>query len=502
MNRFFRSGDIRFLFHFTVIIIISLYSVFNAGAEDLALKLLYASDLPDMETAPETGGLAELGTAVRQFRKTEDHFLFLHGGDSLAPSIMSSFDQGTHMIDILNSILPEVMAIDEREFAHSEDELIMRISEAGFPFISSNIIDTLTGKALEGIKEDKIFSAGGYKIGVFSILSSEVRETYLAERISVNSNPSFIEKKAGELRDRGADIVILLTGYSPENADKLLESGLVDLIIQSSTGEDRILHYKRGFYAVHGSSDGNCLVIDIKKTGKSDTSFIGSFVPLNKYKPDPEISEKINYYKEKLGRIMKTVVGKTAVLLDTTRTNVRTKENAFGNFAADSMRDYYGTDIAVLNGGSIRGNRIYDPGTEITRKTIQQELPFYNKVVPVYITGRQIIMMLEHGLSRIEEVNGGFLHVSGMNVRYDSDAEKGKRIKSVKIGDRMLDVKKGYTLAAIDFLLNGGDGFLMLKTALPVQTRKEALYSWEVLRHYIEKKQIISPEIEGRLIDE
>ena len=199
---------------------------------------------------------------------------------------------------------------------------------------------------------------------------------------------------------------------------------------------------------------------------------------------------------------MKTVVGKTTVLLDTTRTNVRTKENAFGNFAADSMRDYYGTDIAVLNGGSIRGNRIYAPGTEITRKTIQQELPFYNRVVPVYITGRHIIMMLEHGLSRIEELNGGFLHVSGMNVRYDSDAEKGKRVKSVKIGDRMLDVKKGYTLAAADFLLNGGDGFLMLKTAQPVQTRKEALYSWEVLRHYIEKKQIISPEIEGRLIDE
>ena len=86
---------------------------------------------PAWKQKPGTGGLAELGTAVRQFRNKEEHFLFLHGGDSLAPSIMSSFDQGTHMIDILNSILPEVMAIDEREFAHSEDELIMRISEAG-----------------------------------------------------------------------------------------------------------------------------------------------------------------------------------------------------------------------------------------------------------------------------------------------------------------------------------------------------------------------------------
>ena len=473
-----------------------------AHTDPVNIKILYVSNLPDIETGENRGGLAELGTLVKQYRNSDDNFIFLHGGDSLAPSIMSSFDYGTHMIDILNSILPEVMAVDEREFAYSEDQLILRISEAGFPIISSNTIDTITKKPLEGMKRHKIFSIGSYKIGVFSILAEEVRESYLAKRIFVNSNPVFIEEEARMIREEGADIIILLTGEDITNTEKLLNEGLVDIILKSETENDRIIPLKKGFFAHHGSSDGNCLLLNIEAERKGDVTEVdttGTFVLLNTYGPDREIQEKIDYYLGTLNKIMSAVSGTTSLPLNTKRDKVRTEENAFGNFVADSMRDYYNTDIAVINGGSIRGNRYYKPGTDFTRKIIQGELPFYNKVIPVYVSGRQILQMLEHGFSRIEEINGGFLQVSGMKVKYSPDSEKGNRVISVTIGGKPLEQKKAYTLSVLDYMKKGGDGFEMLKSAEVIENMKEPLNSWEVLRLYIEKKQIIKPVIEGRL---
>ncbi len=487
----------------TVLLFILIISPAYTGPVNV--KLLYVSGLPDIETRETRGGLAELGTLVKKYRKSEENFIFLHGGDSLAPSIMSSFDFGTHMIDILNSILPEAMAIDEREFAYSEDQLILRVSEAGFPIISSNITDTITGKPLEGVKEDKIFSIGGIRIGVFSILSSEVNESYLAKRIFVNSNPEYIAQKAERMRKDGADVIILLTGEDISDTEKLFNDRLVDIILKSETELDRIIPLEKGFFAHHGSSDGNSLLLDITIENKGKTTEVktsGSFIPLNTFSPDREIQDKIDYYLGALNKIMSVVSGTTAVPLDTTREKVRTGENAFGNFIADSMRDYYNTDIAVINGGSIRGNRYYSAGTEFTRKIIQGELPFYNKVIPVYVSGRQILQMLEHGLSRIEEVKGGFLQVSGMKVKFNPDSEKGKRVISVTIGGKPLETKKAYTLSVVDYLINGGDGFDMLKSAEIIENMKEPLYSWEVLRLYIEKKETIKPAVEGRLIKE
>ena len=71
-----------------IIIIIFLFILTNGYAEQGSIKLLYVSVLPDIETRETTGGIAELGTAVKEYRKTEENFIFLHGGASLAPSII------------------------------------------------------------------------------------------------------------------------------------------------------------------------------------------------------------------------------------------------------------------------------------------------------------------------------------------------------------------------------------------------------------------------------
>src|SRR3546814_7492918 len=63
-------------------------------------------------------------------------------------------------------------------------------------------------------------------------------------------------------------------------------------------------------------------------------------------------------------------IGTTASDLDSRRATVRGGEAAIGNLIADAMRAATGADVALFNGGGIRGDTTYPAGTALTRKMI------------------------------------------------------------------------------------------------------------------------------------
>ncbi len=58
---------------------------------------------------------------------------------------------GSHIIDILNSLEPDVMGVTKREFSFYEDELSLRSYEAAFPLVASNVIDNRMGRSPDGL---------------------------------------------------------------------------------------------------------------------------------------------------------------------------------------------------------------------------------------------------------------------------------------------------------------------------------------------------------------
>ncbi len=85
---------------------------------------------------------------------------------------------------------------------------------------------------------------------------------------------------------------------------------------------------------------------------------------------------------------------------------MRGGEAAIGNLIADAMREAAEADVAITNGGGIRGDTVYAPGTELTRRDILAELPFGNRTVKLEVTGEILRQALEHGLSQAEEGAG------------------------------------------------------------------------------------------------
>lgn len=118
------------------------------------------------------------------------------------------------------------------------------------------------------------------------------------------------------------------------------------------------------------------------------------------------------------------------------------------------MLDYAGTQIAIVNGGSIRDS--IEPG-DITLLDVYNLFPFLNYVCKLDVKGSDIWAEMEYSLALIGETDGGFIQVSGMTVTYDPDAEKGHRVVSIEIGGSSLDPDAMYEMATIDFIWRGGD---------------------------------------------
>jgi 2',3'-cyclic-nucleotide 2'-phosphodiesterase (5'-nucleotidase family) len=180
-------------------------------------------------------------------------------------------------------------------------------------------------------------------------------------------------------------------------------------------------------------------------------------------KPSPAVTAALAPYEQQL-KEFERVIGSTEVALDVREDTVREKESNFGNCLTDVMRKKMNSDIALINGGAFRGDRLIPPGA-ITLNDVYTVMLFENQLRSIEITGRELLEALENGVSMVGEKAGRFPQVSGMKFAFDPDRPAGQRVTKVIIGDQPLDIAKTYTMATIEFLLDRGfiDGYQLPK---------------------------------------
>jgi 5'-nucleotidase/UDP-sugar diphosphatase len=171
-----------------------------------------------------------------------------------------------------------------------------------------------------------------------------------------------------------------------------------------------------------------------------------------------------------------------------------------GNLVADALREAVKADVAITNGGGLRGNKEYPAGHAITRKDVLTELPFGNRTMKLQVTGAIILSALENGFSEIEDNGGRFPQVSGLLVEYDAAKPKGSRVVKVEANGKPLNLDAKYTIATNDFMANGGDGYVVFKEAKPLLTVRDAKLMANDVMAYVTARKTISPAVEGRIV--
>jgi 2',3'-cyclic-nucleotide 2'-phosphodiesterase (5'-nucleotidase family) len=487
----------------TITLLSTAFSSFSDDFENDRVTFIFASEMPDISD-PVIGRYPELKYLIDQQRNANPLTFFIFGGGSIGPSALANLDRGSHIIDLLNSLEPDAMGIAKREYSFFEDELSLRAHEAAFPIISSNTIDKRINKVSDGLVSHALIQKEDVSVGVISIIHSRTIHEYLLKHLDVLPPQETVRKQARLLRTMGADFVVLHHFYSFDFVPLLIEEGIIDLSFVSNTRYARQNQsaYKMVERIVGVDKPGEVVLVHMHKNGDKLLNEV-KLINLENTAVDSDVKDQLDEYQLRLERLLNINIGYWDGEFTTRLNSLRTGENAFANYVADVMRDFAKTDVVILNGGSIRGNKDYKNNEVITRQTIASEMPYRSTMSVLSITGKDMLEALENGFAGIDELKGSFVHVSGMSVKFDSSAPAGNRVKSVVIAGSNLQLEKQYRLATSDYLANGGDGFESLTRAQVLSEKRVAgtiLISDLIVRD-IELKGKLTSQIDGRLID-
>ena len=166
------------------------------AADTVKFTLVLVNDIYKMGEEKGRGGFARLAGIIASERARSTNVLVFHAGDTLSPSLMSGFDQGAHIIELLNVSKPDVFVPGNHEFDFGEAVYLKRMGEANFPIFAANLRDG-KGAMLPKHQDRAIFDLSGLKVGVVGLALAATK------RISAENSLAFAlgdghARRAGE----------------------------------------------------------------------------------------------------------------------------------------------------------------------------------------------------------------------------------------------------------------------------------------------------------------
>ncbi len=483
----------------------------SAIASELTLTLLHVNDWDQMTEVKGAGGSAKIAAAVAEERTRAEAeggaALVTFGGDMISASVFSGIDQGAHMIALANAIGFDVAVVGNHEFDFGSEVLQERLAESKTIWLASNV--EFKGASFPGALNRWMVEHGGYRIGFIGLVTSDTP-------VISSPGPDTTFRPVAEagalhaqaIRDDGADIVIALTHQGLKHDRELLrEVETIDIVLG---GHDHLLValHDRHQAVMKAGSQGRhigILTLEIDRiTNRHGTQMV-VWTPSFRLRSthdvegDTKLADMVSAYQAQLDDTLDVRIGETVTEIDTQRSVNLVTDIAFGNMIADSMRLATGADIALTNSGSIRGDTVYPPGTQITRKMILTELPFNNTVVVLRLTGSQVREALESGVSQVGEHSGPFPQVSGLAFSFDAHKPAGERVTNVSVGGAPLEHSKSYTLTTNEFLARGGDNYRVFTQGEVLLDAASGPLLTNVLIDYIISAGTVAPVSDGRI---
>jgi len=450
------------------------------------------------------GGLGRILTLRKAIKQESPNTLFLMAGDTISPSVESITYKGAQMIEAWNAVGLDYATFGNHEFDFGPDVLKERMKESKFGWIAANVVEKQTGKPFGGAAPYVIREFNGVKVGIFGLVLPETKTTSRPGADVEFLNPCDTAKSmVSEMHNQGAKVVVALTHLSMREDKEVARCSDVDVIIGGH--EHTLLESSAGgapiFKMTADARELGQIDLNISQSTGELTSIDWKVIPVtSETAEDPVLTSLYRKYGGLLTKLARPV-GRTSVALDGRSAENRTQETNLGNFVADSFRKVAASDVALVNGGSIRVDEIIRAG-RLTERDLLSTLPFKNNLIKIEVTGALLKEALEHGLSRIANNSqpGGFPQVSGIRFSYDASRQPGNRIVELTVNGLAVSPTRKYSLATTTYIgLDGGDGYEMLKGATVLTPPERLPLDSDAVRRAFTVGRAIAPKIEGRI---
>lgn len=461
------------------------------AAHPVRLVIFYSSDTHGhVFEDKNTIGLNSLAA----LKKSEPGAILLDAGDFLNGAVAASFSQGEDIIRLMRLTGYDAATLGNHEFGYGSDILLARYAAASkpsplpaLPLISANIhcLGGATGQGDFLVDPGVILYRQGVSIGILALSTLEGQsptgpqgQGFVQEAPARESAELMIKR----LKSAGCDIIIGLTHLGSDEAlpqSSLALDGLpgLDIVIDGHSHRLRDMPLAGGLHLFSPGAEGRAvgrLEIYYDKEAKSIACFKNSILSKEdlqreypQLQPDASVSAALAALNDKIDAALYAIVGQLPKALGANRQSLRTGPTALGNFCAEAMRAAYGSDIALLNGGAIRGGLPQGP---VSLRDMHGLFPYGGKLMEFEISGTELLEILEHGLHSLPGAWGGYLQMAGLELETRPDMPPGSRLAAARLSSGAAIKTDGrYRVAVNDYMAAGGDGYHCFVGKVPLR---------------------------------
>jgi len=469
-----------------------------------------------LESGTRRGGMSRAAHVINEERKRNpDRTFVVFAGDLLSPSVLSDLFDGAQMIDILNGLNLDAASLGNHEFDFGVDTLAKRVKESNFPWLNINLMDE-NGKLLPGTTPRKIrdvpftprWGTEEKKTRVCLFGSAyDVRETMYKDTARVTHKDAINASRAEakDLREKeGCNVVLALTHqFSREDCAMSRALGdSIDLILGGHDHSTELTTVCGNAPYVKADSDLKTqwiMTLWLNENGGVD-DVDGRLLSLTDADPfDTALHTKILDWEDKGKAELNKPMGCATVGFDSVAAHVRQVETNAGNFFCDAVKAVHKTDVVMINGGTIRGNKVFPTG-KLTKQTLTELHPFGNKIVKVYAKGSEIRAYIEKMLDCYTDLCGGFVNIAGLKYTFSPGKTPGQRLlkltypNSTDVGDAdvLTVAMSDYMLANSNMKNNKLYRMVTLNDAVPIV---ESLFAAALAAG----DKCVAPKVDGRI---
>ncbi|MBQ9042974.1 MAG: 5'-nucleotidase C-terminal domain-containing protein [Eggerthellaceae bacterium] len=497
-------------------------SASSGGQATPLLAIIHTNDTHghDMEVAATANSEGNFSmAAIPQLKADWEakgyEVLIVDSGDATQGTPLVDQSNGEAGITFMNACGYAAMAVGNHEFDRGPDELAAYEKLAEFPLLSANVLDAKTGELR--FKPNTIVElVGGTKVGLFGLTTPSTMTT---TKPAMNKDFRFLggeelyecaQKQVDELRAQGADLVVCLGHLGntelckPSTSIEVLNNVKgIDLFLDGHDHELVEQEVAGTLLVETGCYMHNIGLVAIDEGMPANNSIAyGSYDGV-----DAPAQKVIDDANDQVSEELAVALGHTDFFLDGERDpGLRTQETNLGDFCTDAYRwaaeqtTGKAVDAAILNAGGIRAS--VEVG-DISLGDIKTVFPFVDQVCVVNVTGAQLLEVLEAGYQGAgSEPIGAFPQVSGIELTVNATvpyekgelypdstfygpAKPGSRVTIHSVGGREWKADERYSIAAGDFICQGGDTYYALKQAADAETPIMCDFDYEALSGYL-----------------
>lgn len=431
--------------------------------------VLQLNDVYEANPVGGEGGLARVATLRTQLA-AEAPVITVLAGDFVSPSAigLAKVDgdrlAGKQMIAAFNALGLDYVTFGNHEFDIKEDQLLARLQESDFTWVSSNVLRG-DGQPFPKVVPRTVRTLetrrGPWKVGVFGVtLNSNPKDwvRYDAQYTAV------AQREVAALEAEGAELIIALTHLDLDDDEALAEDvPRIDLVLGGHEHENVRVYRGRDFTPVV-KADANARTVYIHRLRRGEKGGFSMESELlridDRLADEPKTAAEAKRFTDlafdafrKDGLDPERVVTTAWVDLDGREASVRNRATDLTALLAEAMLQATpGAQVALYNSGSVRIDDVILKGSPITEYDVLRILPFGGAVVHTRMTGALLLQIL--AASEQNRGKGGYLQTAGL----------GGGAGTWHVAGAPIDPAATYVVAINDFLLTGKEDNLAFLT--------------------------------------